>query len=308
MFYICSIVRNGAPESSASSLILLAAAIFRGLNTGILLPERSMPDRHDDTQPPERARLSLLGLAFGLTLVAGMPAARACLREAAECLSPEGRRFLGEMNTLFGRLDRREITAAEFVTDVGTRLAEIDLEAAVGRDRIDALRPGGHDFLLGADRPLPARAVKIRLVRQDEIAPPHGHHNQATVQCLLRGRLSLREYDKVGRADPETLLLRPVARQEVKPGGVIAAAERRRNVHWFASDTPVSVILSVKAIGDVGWTLDPPDSRRVGRFYVAPAADPGENGLIAARQVDQQMARRLYGARHPESFPWPGSA
>lgn len=267
-----------------------------------------MPDRHDDTQPPQRERLTLLGLAFGLTLVAGMPAARASLREAAGNLSPEGCRLLSEMNALFDRLDRREIAASEFLSDVGNRLAEIDLDAAIDQNRIDALRPGGHEILMGREWPRPARAVKIRMVRREDVAPPHGHHNQATVQCLLRGRLSLREYDKLGRSDPETLLLRPMARRDVKPGGVIATGERHRNVHWFASETPVSVILSVKAIGDVGWTLDPPGSRRPGRFFVAPAGETAPDGSVLARLIDRDTAFRLFGARHPESFPWPGSA
>ena len=258
---------------------------------------------------PERERLVLLGLAMGLTLIAGSSVARACVKDAAGFLSTAEsaaeRRLLDQLGDLFDRLDRRQLTAPAFVAEVQRHLADIDLAAAVGR-RAHGVLPRRPIFLKGNEDRLPARVVKLRAMAPGQISPPHAHHDEVSIQYVISGRLSVRQYDKVRRTGDATLLLRPTRRWVAGPGDMIGTAERYRNVHWLANDGDVTVLLNVKAMGDVGWTLDRPEIRRPGRLYLDPDSELREDGLLMARQIDERTAMARFGSRHPQAFPWPG--
>ena len=256
------------------------------------------------TIPPERERLLLLGLALGMSVIGGSASARACVRVAGQPMSAAGLSVQHKLELLFGELDAGRLTATQFLREVTCRLGDLDLAAALS-DKADLAATGKHVFLAGREKHLPARLIKLYALGPGGYRAPHAHHDQASVQVVVRGQVSLLELDKVGRTGDATLLLRRAARRTVAPGGVIASAERYRNIHWFAAGAETTVLFSVKAMGRVGWTLDQPDTRPPGPFFLDLADRSRADGLVVARHISDTAAANRYRNRHPHRFPWP---
>jgi hypothetical protein len=210
---------------------------------------------------------------------------------------------------LNAELDRGAITPEEFVRALDERCRALDLEeelAGLLDEPAGKLQPiGFHQLLINDVRGTPGH-LWLFFVPAGVMYPPHAHHDMLSVQRVVRGRVHLRQYERVTRLDPETLGIRPAADRMLEPGGAILMTEFLDNVHWFGAEEGPAVVLNFNR-GKAGpRTFDPRESAgKPRRYFVDPTGAPRPDGLIAAPHLAGNEARARFARRPIRDFPLP---
>ena len=146
-------------------------------------------------------------------------------------------------------------------------------------------------------------ALHCFYVADGEVHPPHHHHNVVSTQIVMRGRLHLREYDRVKRTPEGTLLIRVISDKIIKEGDVFQASEWKRNAHWFAAVDGPAIIFNMNARGFEQDTFAT-DADRFGRLYLDPTR-VGTDGLAEVDEFDEARAQQLFQGKRLDQFALP---
>ncbi len=203
------------------------------------------------------------------------------------------------------KLDRGELSPEAFVREVQARFAETALPAELHAE-LAAPPPGNAVHVVWSssegDR---QRMLMLFFIPPATAVPAHAHHDVASAQCVVRGRVRVRQYERVRRIDPHTLGLRPVTDRVLVPGQAILTTERLDNVHWFGAETEPAVVINYALNGGFRDTFDPPGSRPVGRYYVDPTTADHIDGLIAAPELAAEAAHAQFAGHALSEFASP---
>ena len=151
-----------------------------------------------------------------------------------------------------------------------------------------------------------SRRVTLQLLylAPREVHPPHCHHNLVSNQMNVYGRCYAREFDRVARIGPDTLLVRMVEDRWFGVSDLMQTTEVHRNAHWFAADDAPCVILNFYLLGFQAWTFDPVEpTRRKGRQLLDVTAGVQDDGLLIAKEVDFATGYARFGHRPVTDFP-----
>lgn len=206
-------------------------------------------------------------------------------------------------------LDR--FAAGEF-GGAGFQARLLDILAALGPERAGTVAAARTARACGADvtlwrRDFGGRDVTVSMIHlaPGEVHPPHHHHNVTSVQIVLEGPVTGREYDRICRIDEGHILLRPLSDGDLPPGSLLLAHEWSRNAHWFrCSEEAPALIWNCNARGFERSTFDPADGRPLGRRLLAPTGPLADGGIRAA-ELDVATAYATFGGRPLEAWPLP---
>lgn len=139
---------------------------------------------------------------------------------------------------------------------------------------------------------------------ENEVHPPHQHHNLISTQIVIEGEVHLREYERVGRDENGQLNLRIVRDKVLGPGSVFQASEWSRNVHWFCGAGGAAILLNINVRGYEKTTFAENDTGSFGRRYLDPGTFDAD-GLITCEEIDAQEAEQRFQDRPLSDFPAP---
>ena len=108
---------------------------------------------------------------------------------------------------------------------------------------------------------------------------------------LLDGEVACRHYDRV-REEHNCLLVRCALDTIHQPGGYSTNSEYHHNIHWLQGIAQTSYLFRVT----VTHTPTQAFGRSMGaneRIYVDPTDQAGNDGLIRARYVSEEAAKKL---------------
>ncbi len=175
----------------------------------------------------------------------------------------------------------------------------IETAAVAARSNAEDVTIWRHDF--------GGRDITISVIhlRPGEVHPPHHHHNVTSVQVILEGSVSGREYDRIRRLDETHILLRPLSDGALPVGSRLLAHEWSRNAHWFAAsaDAP-ALIFNCNARGFEARTFDQSEGRSLGRRLLLPSRTATDEGIVA-REIDVAEAYETFGAIALKDWPGP---
>lgn len=209
---------------------------------------------------------------------------------------------------LNAKLDRGAITPEEFVGAFDAHCRALDMEAELAGlldEPAGVVQPIGFRQLLVNDLWGTRGRLWLFFAPVGVTYPPHAHHDMLSAQHVVRGRVHLRQYERVTRLDAETLGIRPSSDRILEPGGAILMTEFLDNVHWFGAEEGPAVILNFHRSAEPSRTFDPRDGHRARRYYVEPTGAPRPDGLIAAPHMTGEEARVRFGRRPIKDFPFP---
>ncbi len=141
-------------------------------------------------------------------------------------------------------------------------------------------------------------------VDENEVHPPHQHHNLISTQVVIEGKIQLREYQRLGRDENGQLKLQLVRDDVLGPGEVFQASEWHRNVHWFCAIDGPAVLLNINIRGYENEVFAPGDDGPFGRRYLDPGRF-GEDGVIICEDIDEAESERRFQGRRLSEFPAP---
>jgi hypothetical protein len=144
--------------------------------------------------------------------------------------------------------------------------------------------------------------IQLFYLEKNILHPPHCHHNILSTQLMLVGRVYAREYDRIARLTPKSLLLRLRTDRWMLPGDALVASELDKNCHWFGAGDEPAVMLNLNAYGYQDWTFNPKD-RPLLRNLVDPTVGKNADGLYIAEEVSAEEAYAKFGGRPLEDFP-----
>lgn len=164
----------------------------------------------------------------------------------------------------------------------------------------------------GSDLPLarvsqPDRDYTLQILHlaPGEVHPCHCHHNVASVQMVLAGRVTAREYDRLGWTAGGLLRLRPVFDGMLEPSDLLSTSEWSRNAHWFAADEArPAALLNFNIRGYEKATFLPLETRPLGRRLLDPTMGADGDALLAAI-VTPDIAYARFAGRPLADFPQP---
>src|SRR5262245_5245618 len=183
----------------------------------------------------------------------------------------------------FERKARRLEAPGGYKIDVGAGESEPSVGRLWGR-----LSPWHRRF--GLLRHLGIRA-DLLILRADEHVPPHGHHRVVSGFYLLEGHVAVRHYDRINEAG-DRVLVRKTVDQLLRPGGYTTNSEFHHNVHWLRGIARNSFLFRVTVTGVPTVTFGGAKSANP-RVYLDPTGPADENGIVAARYVTEEAAKRL---------------
>lgn len=213
--------------------------------------------------------------------------------------------LVAEMRALVGELQRRALTPDLYLGAVAALYRRRDPVQALAPWIERALAERKDQVLWRKAEPGRSQFIQLLYLEPREVHPPHCHHNLISLQYVLNGRVHIREYDRVARLGPETLLLRIRKDGWFGRGGMMDTSEVHKNAHWFAADENPAVILNFYILGFQEWTFDPPESSRKGRKMLDPTGPAQGDGLIVAREIPLEDGYRKFGNRPLADFPQP---
>ncbi len=257
---------------------------------------------------PARRRFILLSVVAGLAAIASPYVVPRLLRRFGFDPDLYSGPLLDRIDELVSRLDRREITPEQFVAEIHRRYRDVDLKSEFNEwlddtpgYRVARLLYQQYDQIeeRSKDR---KRTLTLFYVPPGSSHPPHAHHNAASVQCVLKGTVHVRQYERVARYDQRTLEIRPIADGILRPYESILMTERLRNVHWFGASEQPAIILNYSVNGGLRDTFDPVDQRVAGRYYVDPTAGENAGGSILAPEIGLEAAHEKFASHALSEF------
>jgi hypothetical protein len=204
------------------------------------------------------------------------------------------------------RLHRGDLSAEDYLAETiaffspkieGGELTSLISDAFSGSEQLELVR-----------RHIDDRRYTILFygVEKGEVHPPHHHFNVMSTQIIVRGKVRLREYDRVNRTHSGSLRLRLVNDTTLKVGDVFQASEWNRNVHWFQAVDGPALIFNTNARGFEEKTFDFEEGG-FGRRYIDPT-NFTLDGLIEAAEFDHEQAMQRFGGKSLDEFPVPADS
>lgn len=204
------------------------------------------------------------------------------------------------------RLGRHEITPDEYIDRIRALHQSMDLVGEL-RPWIDRALAERRDQILN-QKTTPERSWTMQLLylEPNEVHPPHCHHNLISTQVVLHGRVYAREWDRVARLGPDTVLLRTRTDRWFGVGDRFETTEVSKNAHWFCADGNPAVMLNFYILGFQEWTFDPPGTK--GRRMLDPTYGVQGDGMIVARELALNEGYERFGDTPIDRIPLPRSS
>ena len=207
---------------------------------------------------------------------------------------------------LLERLRHQDITTKEYMAEL-LRLVEGErLATSLKTEAEEAMRIDGQLELLRRHVEDCRHTVLLYRVDENEVHPPHHHFNVISAQVVLRGRIHLREYERIRRDDDGRLVMKLVRDCELGSGGAFNAGEWHRNVHWFTAIGGPALIFNINARGYEHETFDAQDQGRFGRRYID-LSSIGEDGMAICEELDEDAAEARFQGKPLSAFPLPAA-
>lgn len=131
----------------------------------------------------------------------------------------------------------------------------------------------------------------VLILREGEQVPPHGHNRVVSGFYLLEGRVACRHYDRV-REEDGGVVVRQVFDAVLESGGHTTNSEFHHNIHWLLGLAPASYLFRVTVTNTPTLAFGNSESTQE-RIYVDPTGPTDADGLIRARYVTSEAAKRL---------------
>ena len=211
--------------------------------------------------------------------------------------------LIARVQELLDRLDRGEITAEAFITELGKHYGEMDLLKEFHTWIESPHQPNEMKDIFWKETPHHGHGIALFFVAPRSSHPPHAHHDLMSAQCVLKGKVQLRQYDRVARVDDKHLTLKLTGNSVLTPGGCILMTEQKNNVHWFGAGDEAALILNMNISGTPAKTFDVRGSRNKARYYVDPTSQERKDGFILAPEIDRDQAHERFSRRPPSDFP-----
>lgn len=207
---------------------------------------------------------------------------------------------------LVARLASRELVVDDYQIEVGKLFADPDLLVELAQPVARALEERKDQVFYRKQEGSRRITLQLLYLAPREVHPPHCHHNLVSNQMNVYGRCHAREFDRVARLGPDTLIVRMVEDRWFGVGDLMQTTEVHRNAHWFAADDAPCVVLNFYLLGYQSWTFDPVEpTRRKGRQLLDPTAGVQEDGLLIAKEVDFATGYAKFSGRALAEFPLP---
>ena len=253
------------------------------------------------TSSPNRREFIFLSLCLGLCTFSSARTLAKSLK-ALDIHSDYRGPLISKTGSLIARLDRKEISAEIFVNELSKYYDEMDLtkelspwlESSHGENEMkDIFTRENRDH---------NEVMSLFFIAGNSSHPPHAHHDLMSTQCVLRGKVHVRQYNRIDRLDKKHLTIRLTNEAVLDRSGKILMTENKDNVHWFGAVDEPAVILNYNISGTYQKTFDPLGSRHKKRYHVDPMTGEHSNGMIIAREMTKDEAYEKYSSRPLSEF------
>lgn len=119
---------------------------------------------------------------------------------------------------------------------------------------------------------------------------PHGHSNMASAHFILKGNLSLRQYEKV-EEEKDHLIIKPTIDKSIKAGSFSSISDQRDNVHWFIATSEVAFTFDMIM-------LDLNQKKYEIHNIDLDEAESISKDRVRVKKLDVETALRKYGKDH----------
>ncbi len=231
-------------------------------------------------------------------------------------------RYRGHVSRTAHRLTeaavRREISAEQLLDEIEVTFSETDM-AAEFAECVEVWR-SDRKTERWLCRRIPRRflgSLRARSRRQDlkmglqlfylnphSSEPPHYHAMIASLQCVIRGHIYCRQYDRVARAADNVVMIRPTSQKKLMAGDTFRMTDHKDNVHWFGTEDEPAVVLDFFIEGPTLYDrpFDSTPGQSPGRHYLDPTGQPDAQNLIAARELRRKEAYKKFASKGPMEF------
>ncbi len=178
-------------------------------------------------------------------------------------------------------------------------------------ERVD--RAGQAEWLLRRHIGTRRYTIQVYKLLPDASQAPHQHHNLISTHVVLRGKIHLREYQRIATDDADNLVLEPARDAVLTEGEMFQASEWCNNVHWFGAVDGPALMFSIDARGYEPTTFheEKPelngDASGFGRRYIDPTSYD-ENGYSIGENLPEDVAKHRFEDRPLSDFPTPAHA
>ena len=165
-----------------------------------------------------------------------------------------------------------------------------ELLAAIDFERVAATMHLPDDDAANAPLPSAGFGQKLFGMRRGRAVAPHGHDNMVSAHLVVRGRVRVRQYDRI-RDEADHLLVRPSRDEVQSPGQLTSISDRRDNIHWLVADSDPAFTFDV--IVDA---LDPSLPYPYRQIFLHPdRASPAADGCLRMPRLPVAAAVAKYG-------------
>ncbi|MEM9356067.1 MAG: hypothetical protein AAGB04_07635 [Pseudomonadota bacterium] len=211
-----------------------------------------------------------------------------------------------------------QLRAKEVSTDTYQQLM---VEACSRPDLVDALsdamervdRAGQAEWLVRRYVGSCRYTIQVYKLMPEASQAPHQHHNLISTHLVLRGKIHLREYQRIATDEADNLVLEPARDDVLTEGEMFQASEWCNNVHWFGAVDGPALMFSIDARGYETSTFhqekpeEPGDAAGFGRRYLDPTSY-NETGYSIGVNLPEDVAKHRFEDRPLSDFPAPAHA
>ena len=224
------------------------------------------------------------------------------VRAAAAVVEGPVRRWIDGQQDIALALAEGRIGGRQWAGEVERLGAEIEVEALMAEVRRSAIVPAGRGshndpqkrFVRFLDAQGQPRRLAYGAALFDfdpaNVITPHGHRHMVSAHMIVRGRMRVRNFDRVGDREG-ALLVRPTRDFVAEVGRVSTMCSERDNVHWFVPVGGAATTFDL-VVSNFGAGAPDPVIEAIDPLRARPAAD----GALLAPIIGFEEASRLYTA------------
>jgi len=224
------------------------------------------------------------------------------VRAVAAVVDSPARRWIDGQQDIALALAEGRLGGRQWASEVERLAAEIEVEALMAEVRASLLVPAGrgshNDPLKRHVRFLDAQGQPRRLVYgaalfdfdPANVITPHGHRHMVSAHMIVRGRMRVRNFDRLGDREG-AMLVRPTRDFVAEVGRVSTMCSERDNVHWFVPVGGPATTFDV-LVSNFGAGAPDPVIQAIDPLHARPADD----GALLAPIIGFAEASRLYTA------------
>lgn len=224
------------------------------------------------------------------------------VRAVASVVDAPARRWIDGQQDIALALAEGRIGGAEWASEVERLGAEVEVAALMAEVNRASIVPAGrgshndpekrHVRFLDAEGQPQRLAYGAALFDFDpaNVITPHGHRNMVSAHMIVRGRLRVRNFDRLGDRDG-AMLVRPTRDFVADVGRVSTMCSERDNVHWFVPVGGPATTFDV-VVSNFGPGAPDPVIEAIDPLHARAAGD----GALLAPRIGFGEASRLYTA------------